>query len=68
MSVLYKITYEHRSGNEARLEEFSQSFDNEPSQEEVYNAAMKDSSRFFLPPEGVTAVAGLTVISVVKVS
>ena len=58
MSVTYKITYEHRDGNETRAEEVLLQSDNEPTQDEIYDAVRRDTARLSSPKPGTTAVAG----------
>lgn len=65
MSTKYKITYEHRDGNENRSEEVFLESDGEPSQSEVHEAVLQDTARLNSPGVGVTGVAGFSVISVV---
>lgn len=67
MSVTYKITYEHRDGNETISEEVLLQSDNEPTQDEIYDAVRRDTARLSSPKPGTTAVAGFSVIAVVPV-
>lgn len=64
MSVTYKITYEHRDGNETRSEEVLLQSDNEPTQDEIHDAVRRDTARLSTPKPGITAVAGFSIIAV----
>ncbi|BEC51618.1 hypothetical protein FKK97_19175 [Klebsiella pneumoniae] len=67
MSVTYKITYEHRDGNETRSEEVLLQSDTEPTQDEIYDAVRRDTTRFNSPSNRSTVVSGFSIISVVPV-
>ncbi|MDW8847661.1 hypothetical protein AAH450_18735 [Erwinia sp. P7711] len=65
MSTKFKITYEHKSGDETHSEEVFLHSEGEPSQSEVHEAVLQDTARFNRPGAGVAGVADFTVISVV---
>lgn len=67
MSVKYKITYEHRDGNETRSEEVLLHSDHEPTQDEVHDSVRRDTAKFNSASEGITSISGFTIISVVPV-
>ena len=67
MTVTYKITYEHRDGDQIRMEEVLFHSEHEPTKDEIHDAVRKDTVRFNSPSNGVTAVSGFKVISVVPV-
>ncbi|MFP0041569.1 hypothetical protein ACJHYK_12000 [Escherichia sp. WS1853] len=67
MTVSYKITYEHRDGDQIRMEEVLFYSEHEPTKDEIHDAVRKDTVRFNSPSNGVTAVSGFKVISVVPV-
>ena len=67
LTVSYKITYEHRDGDQIRMEEVLFHSEHEPTKDEIHDAVRKDTVRFNSPSNGVTAVSGFKVISVVPV-
>lgn len=64
MSIIYKITYEHRAGEHMRMEEVLVESEDEltKSSESVLEAARRDSTRFHKGD-----VASISIVSVVPV-
>ncbi|MCV8802569.1 hypothetical protein ODT89_20100, partial [Escherichia coli] len=49
MTVSYKITYEHRDGDQIRMEEVLFHSEHEPTKDEIHDAVRKDTVRFNSP-------------------
>lgn len=49
MSVTYKITYEHRDGNETRTGTVLLHSGREPTQDEIHDAVRRNTVKFYSP-------------------
>ncbi len=64
MSVTYKITYEHRDGNEIRTGTVLLHSGHEPTQDEIHDAVRRDTVKFYSPTGRDVAIAGFSIIAV----